>query len=175
MFVKHFILAIKNASIKVPHHTLLRKFISDQWIPLTKGQLFIKIFYATISSWLEKSPPYPLSQTMGCLLLVFWIHWYPLVTSGFPAQRAFNAESISMSCDHHMTAQSQQQQIAPKAIQCDGNLFQQIKNVWKKQCRDHSGYGLSQWEMTLQYNVTSHCWAHTRNAPCYGWLSPILK
>ena len=45
------------------------------------------------------------------------------------------------------------------------------KDMGKTNCdRDHSGYGLSQWEKTLHCNAVSHIgWAHTQNDP---WPQP---
>ena len=45
------------------------------------------------------------------------------------------------------------------------------KDMGKTNCdRDHSGYGLSQWETTLHCNALSHIgWAHTPNDP---WPQP---
>ena len=66
-----------------------------------------------------------------------------LVTGGFPSQRGSNVESVSMSLRHHGPADNTQ--------------------TWMDS-KDHFGYGISQWEMTLQHNITSH-WL----SPCPEW------
>ena len=51
------------------------------------------------------------------------------------------------------------------------------RGVWRKSphYKDHSGYGLSQWEEALQCNAFSHCigWAHTQNDPCIA--APLCR
>ena len=191
MIVQQFILAFKKASIKLPHHTLVRELI-HQW-PVDsphKGPVIHKKLQCHNSIMTKKITPISSQSNYGVFVASILDPLVPTYDSGFPAQRAFNAESISMSCDHHMTAQSQQQQIAPKTIQIqyNGNLFQWIKNVWKNYAgiilgmdsNERWRYNIPEWpllwlvipniEITTVYIISANCnkWLST----IWCWLLP---
>ena len=111
------------------------------------------------------------------------------VTGEFPTQKASNTENVSIWWCHHVyvthikLCSKVSNQWGYHLHSCVTYLprldvvcwywFSFTARLVSTHCRDHSGYGLSQWDVGLHYNGVYH-WVCTQNDPCTGCVTPLI-